>query len=207
MPRTTLSDPGYHALTEHDSQAAWVSFLNIGLHPRENQETKDAFQSILVSGETRLFLCNNNAQTYGHDMGGRSTPINKLHAPYPFNIILVGSSVDRAQSVQLSFDNVDRSLTDTLRRAEYPISIHFGLGMVLRTEYDAGGHTATAYADEGFEVYLNGLELVSVSWNETSIAGTLVFDSVLNKAFPSNHPLYEHVNFPGLFGLCTECAG
>jgi len=197
MPRTTISQQGFYGLTEHDSEAAWVSFVSIGLHPRENEQTKIGMAQI-AQDDGRLYVCSNNVKTVAPE-SGLNQNATRLHEPFPFYVTLANSDIRREQTVQLSFDNIDRILTDVLRGADYPLSLHYSLGMVLRVEFDASGRNGTAYA-EGLELYVTDLELVNVSWNATTITGTLTKDNVLDKAFPSNHPYYQYDNFPGLYG-------
>ncbi|MBW1672124.1 MAG: hypothetical protein JRJ45_00510 [Deltaproteobacteria bacterium] len=199
MPRTTLSALGFESLTDHDTEAAWVSFLSIGLHHRESQKVKDQFQTLTVEGEDRLYVCDNNVTTLAKDPGAGA--IERAHIAFPFKVTLSDSTISRKQTVKLEFDNIDRLLVDVLRVAKYPLQLNYSLGMVLNVWITVTGDVVTAQAKTyGLELFVTDLDLIDVSWNETVITGTLVKDDVLGRAFPSNHPFYEHYNFPGLFG-------
>lgn len=199
MPRNTISSVGFQELTQHDTNGAWVSFMGIGLHPRENDTTKLAMSQIAYP-DGRVYVCSNNVRTKGPQSIINKNPVDdKLYTPFPFEVALANSNINREQTVTLSFDNIDRLLIDVLRQATYPLKIDFAIGVVLRVEFDVSGRNGTAYA-EGFEMGVTDLELQNVSWNAQTITGTLTKDSVLQKAFPSNHPYYEFLNFPGLYG-------
>lgn len=208
MPRD-ISQVGYENLTLHDTNGAWISFLSIGLHLRENQYTREAMDEI-ASGDGRLYVCNNNVRTKAPQSGTNLEENDeKLYTPFPFEVTLANASIEREQTVQLSFDNIDRILTDVIRRATYPPQIEFAVGLVLKVHYEPFGPGGKWPADkrnpiaeaEGFEMYVNTLELQNVTWNAQSISGTLTTDHILNKAFPSNHAYYAFDNFPGLYGL------
>lgn len=122
----------------------------------------------------------------------------KKYEAFPFEFILIDADSSRGQSVKLSFDNVDRTIVDALRRAKHPMQIQMGVGLVIDVDLSKTPPEATS---EGYEVYLMGMDLVNVSWNAQTVSGTLTKDNVLTKAFPSNHPIYDHTNFPGLYGV------
>lgn len=194
MPRPNISETGFRALTDHDTEAAWITFLSVRLHPREDQELQDMM--LLVSqGDGRLYVCNNNVKTAAP---GPDT-YERIFHPYPFEIILSNSYIDRVQTVSLSFDNIDRTLTDVLRRAEYPMFVDFGIGVVLDVDYYVP--TNPLAHCQGYEMDIIDLKLTNITWNDFTINGTLTKDDVIGRAFPSNHPYYAHENFPGLYGL------
>ena len=213
MPRD-ISPEGFENLTLHDSEGAWISFMSIGLHTREKQSVVDDMAEI-ASGDGRLYVCNNNVKTKGPQSGTNNVVADdKLYTPFPFEVALANASIEREQTVDLSFDNVDRLLTDVIRRATYPPQIDFAIGLVMKVHFESFGPSNPDgslkwFANDrnpvaetyGFEMYVNNLELQQVSWNEATIQGTLTKDHILNKAFPSNHAYYEFSNFPGLYGL------
>ena len=209
MPRTTISTDGFYSLTEHDTEAAWVSFLTIGLNPRENEETKLKMAEV-SQPDGYLYVCDNNVRTLA-PASGVAQNTTKLFEPFPFRVTLANAAADRMQTVTLEFDNIDRTLVDVLRRAEYPMTLHYSLGMVLQVFYAPGSgnpiqNTTKARPtakSEGLEMYVTGLELRNVTWNKDVISGTLAKDDIGNLAFPSNHPYYDHTNFPGLYGLSS----
>ena len=191
MPRVTVTSSGYNELTAHDSQAAWIWFLTIGLHPRETGLTLPS-----ADADGKLRVCNNNFITRAPISPSDGTLV--YWNPYPFDFVPPGADASRSAPAKLAFDNIDRLLVDTLRRAEYQIQVDVGLGPTYGTNV-TDDENETAYCD-GYELWESGLDLTNVSWDVQTISGTLIKDNVLGRAFPSNHPIHETLNFPGLFG-------
>jgi hypothetical protein len=197
VPRTTITPGGHESLIAHDTPASWHSFLSIDVHERENERTKEALATISNADDGKLYLTNNNTRTRA-PRSGDNPGSSIVYTPFGFLVALANASADRIQTVELSFDNVDRRLLDVLRFADYPIQIDYALGMVLTVNFTAASPLAEA---EGFELYVLDLQLREVRWNKDTITGTLARDDVMTLAFPSNHPYYDHTNFPGLYGL------
>lgn len=102
---------------------------------------------------------------------------------YPFEIILPSSLGDSLPSVTLKIDNVDRRITDELRKVIEPINIQ--IEVILASEPDI------------VEVGPFKMEIRSADYETLTIEGTLSFDYGLFDTFPSDE--FIPSLYPGLF--------
>lgn len=106
-----------------------------------------------------------------------------LYVAYPFDLTLPDDIEDTITRVNLTIDNVDRSITQTIRTI-------------------TGAPTVTlevVLAEEPDEVEAGPFEfaLRDVTYNAISVSGELAFEDILNRAVVRH--TFTPANFPGLF--------
>lgn len=172
-------------LFANNASAAWCVFVKIDLEGME----------------TGRFVNNNETTTlenaYDIQMTGD-------YLPFAFDIQLPDSNADKASQVKLVLDNVDRRMVDALRRAIAPANVSIAIGMVERYKlvgsvWEVDYEIGVAKCQYGPELSITELQLIDVSWDVSQITGTLILDDILNRKFPSNHPLYSPDIWKALF--------
>ena len=91
-------------------------------------------------------------------------------AAYPFEITLAPDDGTKLPEVQLTIDNVDRTLVEIIRTLQTPPAIK--IQVVL------------AQQPNTVEIEISNMVLREVSYNAYSITGTLYADDILNARFP-----------------------
>lgn len=107
----------------------------------------------------------------------------KKYLPYPFSMQLPADDTTRIPSVTLTIDNVDRLLVQSIRAQLQPPSIKVEL--------------ITTLDPDNPEKVLDFLELRDVSYDASTIQGTLVVSNIMSQRFPKES--YDPVSFPDLF--------
>lgn len=105
-------------------------------------------------------------------------------SPFPFEITLPDESEEAPPRVTLKIDNVDRRITQEIRRV-YGDPVTVRLRVVLASSPD------TIEAGP-FEFSLREIE-----YDSRSISGVLMFEDLLNESFPADS--FTPARFPGLF--------
>lgn len=103
---------------------------------------------------------------------------------FPFAVTLPDDRDDQMVRAQLTIDNVDRRIVNTLRSISGPPTVT--LEVVL------GSDPNTVEAGP-FEFTLR-----NARYNALTVAGDLVFEDILNEPIPGD--AFTPGNFPGLFG-------
>ncbi len=111
------------------------------------------------------------------------TSRGNLFVAFPFEIDLPGDSAEEVQRVTLRIDNVDRQIVAALRLVQTPPTVT--LEVVRRAEPDL--------VEAGPFV----LSLAEARYDALTVEGELVFEDVLNAAFPAD--TYNPADYPGLF--------
>jgi len=89
---------------------------------------------------------------------------------YPFEIILSADDGTKLPEIQLTIDNVDRSLVETIRTLAEPPKI--SIKVVLASQPDI------------VEIEIQHMVLREVTYDQYRITGTLYADDILNARFP-----------------------
>lgn len=111
------------------------------------------------------------------------TSRGRLFVAYPFEVDLPGDSAETVQRVTLRIDNVDRAIVSALRAVAEPATVT--LEVVRRDDPDE--------VEAGPFV----LSLVEAGYDALAVEGELVYEDVLNAAFPGD--TYNPADYPGLF--------
>lgn len=102
---------------------------------------------------------------------------------YPFKLTLPQETGEGIGAATLQIDNVDRALVDMLRNAVVAPTVK--LEVILST-----------YPDQ-VEITIPSLALRQVTWDATSIRGTLLSEDLLSAGFPGY--IYDPIEWAGLF--------
>ena len=102
---------------------------------------------------------------------------------FPFQISLPPSSKDQPPKMQLTIDNVDRQIVQTIREIQSAPSIT--VEVVLASTPDT------------VEVTLPDFILLNASYDRLTVQGDLVLELLEREPFPAD--TYNPANFPGLF--------
>lgn len=143
-----------------------------------NQETGEVFLILLEIDHDDLddplrFVDNTEDVTSNGD----------TYTAYPFLIDIPADDSDRLPSVQLSIDNIDRSILEALRGIDSPPTVN--LSVILNSDPDT--------------VELGPLEftLKNIEYNAFVITGELSYEDILSEGFPKDS--FSPENFPGLY--------
>ena len=144
-----------------------------------NRSTTDsAFLFLLTitppNGGTPIRVVNNN-----EDVVSRGN----TYTAYPFALTLPNDDGETAPSVQLSIDNVDQLLVESIRESLQPPT--FVLELVLSNNPDQ------------VEKQISHLRLSNVEYDAMGITGTLSPINILSRKWPAE--TYDPVSYPGLF--------
>ena len=112
-----------------------------------------------------------------------TTSNSNTYNPFPFMISMPPESADEIPVVQLTIDNIDRSIIDNIRASNEPLLIE--MNIVLNSDPDTVEAGAFNYT------------LRNVTYDAYTITGDLVFEDILNEPYPAG--TYDPVNYPGLF--------
>ena len=105
------------------------------------------------------------------------------HIAYPFQINLPGEGEDASTELTLSIANVDRSLTEMIRKITKPINVTLEVVLADHTDITAAGPWE--------------LQLVDVQADALQIEGTLIVDRFLDEPFTADR--MDATIFPALF--------
>lgn len=90
---------------------------------------------------------------------------------YPFKINLPGEGIDTSTEITLTIANVDRSITDAIRKYSKPMLITLEVVLSSHPEITEAGPF--------------NMKLVSIKGDALTIEGTIIADRFLNEAFPA----------------------
>lgn len=102
---------------------------------------------------------------------------------YPFSLNLMEDDGERQPEIQISIDNVDRMIVETLRIDTSPISVKL--------------EVVVSNAPDVVEKSIDFLRLANVEYNALTVTGTLVSDSIMEQRFP--YPVFSSGEFPDIF--------
>jgi hypothetical protein len=91
---------------------------------------------------------------------------------YPFDITLATDDGEHLPQIQLTIDNVERTLVESIRSIAEPPEID--LVLVL------------ASSPDNEEIKISGLTLREVSYDAFTISGTLMAEDILNQKYPAD---------------------
>lgn len=142
----TLSATAKRALYAQNTSEAFISLLTLS-HP-------SMATPIRVSGDAV-------DTTSGSD----------LFVAYPFEIQLPNDTDDRAPSVTLKIDNVDRTIIYALRGLTGPLSLLIQIVRASNPDY--------------VEVEYGGMQLRSANYDALTISGELTMEDILTQPYPA----------------------
>ncbi len=106
------------------------------------------------------------------------------YVAYPFQVVLSNDDGEHLPKVNLTIDNVDRALVETIRSiADSPTIV---IKLVLSD------------APDDVELEITGLILREVEYDAFSITGTLYADDILNSRYPADR-ISLAAGYAGLF--------
>ena len=144
------------------------------------QETSEVFLVLLeiyhadIGPPTTLYFVNNYEDVVSN---------GNTYTGFPFGINLPADIDDRLPEVQLSIDNIDRSIISEIRGLSGPPTIT--LKVIL------------ASTPNTIEAGPFDLTLRRVDYDAYTITGTLEVEDILNEPYPGD--AFTPQNFPGLF--------
>lgn len=106
-----------------------------------------------------------------------------VYLAYPFQIELPSDEDGDMPQARLTIDNVDRSLTASIRAIQTPPSVR--IMVVLVSDPDV------------IEIDLPGFVFTNISYDALTITGTISIESFMNEPFPGD--VFTPTQFPGLF--------
>jgi hypothetical protein len=225
---------GFDAVTVLDSQYADIFFCELYIdknEPAQTYQTWDAVTGVwndedIVAGTRLARICSDNVPVHAPVIAGyvASAPTSVMadYEPYPISLVLPTSGTEKVEVVQFVIDNIDRTYVDIMRRLRYPLRVNIARGFVRDrndkttspnqvTDPDITPTALQTARTMGFcsalEQRLLDLVLQDVMTTPERITGKLVVDTILWKKYPNNNEVYEHDNFPGLWGLDDDDMG
>jgi hypothetical protein len=102
---------------------------------------------------------------------------------YPFDIVLTDDVDDSPPTASIEIDNVDRDILDTIR--------------TITTAPDVKIQIILASQPDTIELEIDGMQLVNVEADATTIQGNLQFTNILDQKFPQFS--FVPSLFPALF--------
>lgn len=220
-----MEESFYEAATARDIDLADIFFCELYIDPHEPAQTYTTWDELtgawkeehILAGSKLARICSDNVQVNAPSIKSYD-PKNPTadmvdYERYPVSIQLPTTGTDKIEVVQFTIDNVDRTFVDILRRLHYPLRVNIARGFVRDRSASAHGHQdvdpnpQSRLVDKGMglctalEQRLLDLVLQDVKSTPQTITGKLVVDTILWKKYPNNHEVYEHYNFPGLWGL------
>lgn len=154
----TLSSGAVRALTAHETEEVFLTLLTI--------------QHIDLDSPIRIVANNQDIVSRGDS-----------YLALGFEITLPQDDGETIPQVQLSIDNVDREITETIRSLTSSPSIT--LEVIMASSPDA------------VELVIYDMMLDSVTYDDTTITGSLVVEDILNQSFPSS--VIDPQQYKGLF--------
>jgi hypothetical protein len=149
-----------------------------------------ARQAIYAQQTDKVFLA---LLTISHsDLAGPIRVVNDLvnltsrgdhYLAFPFQIVLPEERDDQLGQVQLSIDNVDRTIVEAVRTISSPASIR--LEIVIADQPDT------------VEAGPFDFTLRNVEYDALTVTGTLMYEDILNEPVPADS--FTPNFFPGLF--------
>lgn len=145
----------------------------------------DSSVNVSVSDNAFLFLLTFNGP------GGILRVVNNLEdvtsrgvkfEAYPFSLNLAQDDGEKQPEIQITIDNVDRRIVESLRGGTKPIDCKLEL--------------IVSSAPDVVEKTIDFLKLVNVTYDAMSVTGTLASDTILEQRFPYDH--YTGSEFPDL---------
>lgn len=201
---TPMEESFFDAATERDTDFVDTFFADIYVGPHEpnqvykvyDEDTNDFVDAHIVRGNVLAHVCSDNVPVDGPII--RTNSGTQEYLPYPVSIQFPATGTERIEVVQFVIDNIDRTFVDVLRRLVYPMKINIARGFVSSNPERTRGICTT------MEQRLSHLSLVDVTMTAETIVGQLIVDNVMWKKHPDNNELYQHHNFPGLWGLDAD---
>lgn len=192
----------FNAATLQDTEYSDIFFADVLVGSHEPDQTYQIFDDSvnnyvnkrIVRGDELLHVCNDNVPVTAPII--QTNKGSRVYQPYPISIAFPPSGTDRIEVVQFVIDNIDRTLVDIVRRLQYPLEISIARGFVKSALSAKRDGVCTI-----LEQRLTHLSLIDITITSEIISGQLVVDTVMWKKHPNNHELYQHHNFPGLWGL------
>lgn len=154
----TLSSGAVRALTAHETEEVFLTLLTI--------------RHIDLDSPIRIVANNQDIVSRGDS-----------YLALGFEITLPQDDGETIPQVQLSIDNVDREITETIRSLTSSPSIT--LEVIMASSPDA------------VELVIYDMMLDSVTYDDTTITGSLVVEDILNQSFPSS--VIDPQQYKGLF--------
>jgi hypothetical protein len=111
------------------------------------------------------------------------TSNGNVFTAYPFNIELPSDDEGDMPQARLTIDNVDQSLTASIRTIQSPPSVRI---MVV-----------LASAPDVLEVDMPDFVFSNITYDAFTISGTISIESFMNEPFPGD--VFTPSQFPGLF--------
>jgi len=150
-----------------------------------------AFRSALTAQETSeaiLMLLEIDHASLGSPIRVGSDAVNttsngEVFVAYPFELQIPNDNDDGPPVAKLRIDNVDQTLTATIRSITTPPTCRMML--VLASDPDT------------IEIDLPGFEMKNISADKSSISAELTIENFMNEPFPG--PKFMPSSFPGLF--------
>ena len=144
-----------------------MALSTVALQSASAQETTEVWLELLEIDHADLatpFYLVNNTEAVTHD--GQS------YIAYPFNVRLSQDDGERLPKINLTIDNVDRTLVETIRTISDSPSVNYKV--VLASQPDT------------IEIEVSDLVLREVEYDAFTITGTLFADDILNSRFPAD---------------------
>jgi len=128
----------------------------------------------LYAGKDVFRVCRNNEKIVSRGL---------TFEPYPFEIIEPIEDGETMPRAQLTIDNVDRLLIQSIRTLQDPLRVDIELVMVSEPDVP--------------QIRYQALRLKAVTWDELSIRGDLVYEDLFGLAYPAES--FYPQEYPGLF--------
>lgn len=144
-----------------------MALSSVAIQSAQALQTGEAWLMLLTIDHTDLttpFYLVNNTESI--------TSNSVEYIAYPFQIVLSNDDGEHLPKVQLSIDNVDRALVETIR--SITDSPDVDIKLVLSSQPDT------------VELEITDLILREVEYDAFSITGTLYADDILNSRFPAD---------------------
>lgn len=142
-----------------------MSLSSTAMQSAQALETSEVWLLLMEIDHADLatpFYLVNNTEAITHD--GQS------YTAYPFTVVLSQDDGQHLPKVQLTIDNVDRTLIETVRTISDSPSVNIKL--VLASQPDT------------IEIEISDLILREVEYDAFTISGTLYADDILNSRYP-----------------------
>lgn len=111
------------------------------------------------------------------------TSNGQVYQSFPVKVTLADDDGDSQAQVQVEFDNVSLELLEEIRTITTPIPCEIDLIL--------------ASAPDSVEIALRDLLIRDVTYDASTIKGTLTADDFLNSRFPAD--TYTPTDYPGIF--------
>ena len=142
-----------------------------------SQETDQVFLLLLTINHSNL----SEPMRVVHDRVSHDSRGN-TYKPFPFQVQLPDQTQDEIPRVELTIDNVDRQITETLRS--------------IRTAPDVTVEAVLASDPDTVESGPYEYQLTDVNINDITVSGQLDVEDLMNQSFPAH--TFSPTDFPGL---------